>query len=280
MVGVLGARIRLEEIHAVDALAEVLPEGLLARHEQHMAVTGLVHLIAHALPHAGQAGGAPLVVVGRVAGDLVLRAQVRPLGLDAIPVHVGGSIRLGELHLAPHPGLAGLDDAGEDAHRGDHRADVDADVRHVLGDAGEAVVVGDGLHDAGPGVVGDAVARHVSVGAGGAVPRQGGEHDRGIDLFEHVVAEPEARKCTGLLGLDDHVGGGDKFFVERLALLGFEVERDALLAAMGVEVQQGGSLDDRPGHLPDVITGRGLDLDDVGPEVGEEGGDMAGAKQT
>ena len=108
MVGVLGAWVRLEEIHAVDALAEVLPEGLLACHEQHMAVTGLVHLIAHALPHAGQAGGAPLVVVGRVAGDLVLRPQVRPLGLDAIPVHVGGSIRLGELHLAPDTGLRAL----------------------------------------------------------------------------------------------------------------------------------------------------------------------------
>ena len=82
------------------------------------------------------------------------------------------------------------------------------------------------------------MARHVAVGAGGAVSRQGGEHDRGIDLLEHVVAEPEAGKCTGLWP-DDHVGGGDEFLVERLALLGFEVERDALLAAMGVEVRGG-----------------------------------------
>ena len=124
------------------------------------------------------------------------------------------------------------------------------------------------------------MARHVAVRAGGAVSRQGGEHDRGIDLLEHVVAKSKAGKRTGLLGLDDHVGGGDEFLVERLALLGLEVERDALLAAMGVEVQQGGSLDDRPGHLPDVVAGGGLNLDDVGTKVGEEGGDMARAKQT
>ena len=66
------------------------------------------------------------------------------------------------------------------------------------------------------------MARHVAVGAGGAVSRQGGEHDR-VDLLEHVVAEPEAGKCTGLLGLDDHVGGGDEFLVERLALLGLRL---------------------------------------------------------
>ena len=37
VVGVLGAGPALEEVHAVDALAEVLPEGLLRGHEQDVA---------------------------------------------------------------------------------------------------------------------------------------------------------------------------------------------------------------------------------------------------
>jgi hypothetical protein len=77
VVGVLGARPALEEVHAVDALAEVLPEGLLRRHEEDVAlVLGLVDLVAHALDHAGGARGPALVVVGLVAGDLGLGALV------------------------------------------------------------------------------------------------------------------------------------------------------------------------------------------------------------
>ena len=124
------------------------------------------------------------------------------------------------------------------------------------------------------------MARHVSVGAGGAVSRQGGEHDRGIDLLEHVVAESEVGKRTRFLGLDDDVGGGDELLVQLPPLLGLQVQGDALLASVGVEVEERDAIDDRPGHLADVVTGGRFDLDDVGPKVGEECGDMAGAKQT
>ena len=46
--------------------------SLLGRHEQDVAVGGLVELVAHAVAHAGGAGRPALEVVGLVAGDLVL----------------------------------------------------------------------------------------------------------------------------------------------------------------------------------------------------------------
>src|SRR5664280_2785801 len=50
VVGELGARPPLEQVHAADCLAEVPPEGLLGGHEQHIPpVLGLVDLIAHAI---------------------------------------------------------------------------------------------------------------------------------------------------------------------------------------------------------------------------------------
>src|SRR3954466_1057610 len=76
MVGVRRPGPTLEQVHPLDALAEVAPERLLARHEQHVAVEGFVDLIAHALAHTGSARRSALVVVGRVAGDLVLRPLV------------------------------------------------------------------------------------------------------------------------------------------------------------------------------------------------------------
>ena len=60
------------------------------------------------------------------------------------------------------------------------------------------------------------------------------------------------------------------------ARVGAQVEHDAALAAVDVEVQQRDALDDRPRHLADVVARRRLDLDDVGAEVGEVRGEAPG----
>src|SRR5262249_61382861 len=78
VVGVRLARPALVQVHAADGLAEVLPERLLRRHEQHVAVGRFVHLIADAFAHAGGPRRASLVVVAGVSGYLGLAP---PLGL-------------------------------------------------------------------------------------------------------------------------------------------------------------------------------------------------------
>jgi hypothetical protein len=143
----------------------------------------------------------------------------------------------------------------------------------------EAVLVVGGRDEPGPGVVGDAVAGEVAVRAGGAVAGDGAEHDLRVELAQHVVAEAELFEGAGAHGLDDGVGAGDQVLVDGEALVGLEVEGDGAFAAVGVEVQQRDALDDRPGHLADVVALGRLDLDDVGTEVGEVGGDLAGAEQ-
>ena len=55
VVGVLRARMGLEQVGAADAVAEVLPELPLGGHEQDVAVGGLVDLVADAVLHPGGA---------------------------------------------------------------------------------------------------------------------------------------------------------------------------------------------------------------------------------
>ena len=140
MVGELRARPALEQVRPADALAEVLPERLLARHEQHVPIRRFVDLVADALLHAGGAGRAALVIVGLVARDHVGGALVREPALDPIPLHVGGGVGLAELELRALAGLARADHRGEDAERAEHRAHVHAD-RGVLRDVAEALFV-------------------------------------------------------------------------------------------------------------------------------------------
>ena len=80
----------------------------------------------------------------------------------------------------------------------------------------------------------------------------------------HVEAGPEARKRAWLVGVDHHVGVADEFFVQLDALVALQIECDGALPSMGVEVQQRDAVDDRPGHLPDVVTLGRFDLDDIG----------------
>ena len=150
--------------------------------------------------------------------------------------------------------------------------------RRVLGDGAEAVVGDLRRHEPGPHVVGDAVARHVLVRAGHAVAGDGAEHDPRVDLEARLVADAALVEPARPHGLDHRVGSRDQLEEHRPALVGAEVEHDRSLAPADVEVHQRGALDDRPGHLPDVVARGRLDLDDVGAEVGERGGDRARAE--
>ena len=114
---------RSKRSRRLDALAEVLPEGLLRGHEEDVAPVGrLVDLVAHALDHAGGARGTAFVVVGLVAGDLGLGPFVGAPGLGAVPVHGRGRIGLGQVDVGAFAGLAGPDHRGQDAERAEERA--------------------------------------------------------------------------------------------------------------------------------------------------------------
>ena len=272
VVGELRSGMRLEQVGATHAFAEVLPELPLAGHEQDVAVGRLVELVANALLHAGRARGPAHVVVGLVAGDLGLRTLVGLEALAAVPVEGGGGVALGDLHPGPLAGLAGPDDAGQHPQGAVERAGVDAD-GDVLGEVAVAVVVVLGGDDAGPGVVGHAVAGQLAVRPGHAVARDGAEHDGRVDLAELVEPQPEAFQRAGTHGLDHGVGAGGQLQEGGDALVGLEVQHDAALAPVEVQVHQRHALDDGPGHLADVVARRRLDLDDLGPQVDQRRGD-------
>ena len=159
----------------------------------------------------------------------------------------------------------------------DDRGRVDAD-REVLGDVAEALVVVGRGHDPGPGVVGDAVGGQVLVGAGHAVPGDGHEDDLRVDLPEVVVAEAAAGQGPGTHRLHHRISGAGQLAEDLDALGRAQVDGDAALAPVGVQEEQRGALDDRPGHLAPVVTGRRLDLDDLGAEVDERLGDGGGTE--
>ena len=279
MVGVLGAGPPLEEVRTLDRLAEVLPQRLLGGHEEDVAPVGcLVDLIADAVDHARGARLAALVVVGLVPGDLGLGALVGPPCLRAVPVHGCGGVRLGDLEARALAGGLGPQHGGHDAERPEEGTGVDAH-GGVLGKVGEAGVVDGRRDDAGPGVEGHAVGGQVLVGTGHAVAGDGAEDQVGLEGPQVVPAHAPLGQHTGPAGLDDHVAG-DGQLLEDLDVLGVaEVHDDRALAPVEVEVHQRHALDDGPGHLPDVVAGRRLHLDDLGAQVDEGHGDGGRAER-
>ena len=135
-----------------------------------------------------------------------------------------------------------------------------------------------GFTSAGPHVVGDAVARHVLVRAGHAVAGDRAEHDAGLTSQQPVVAEAAPFEAAGAHGLDHRVGVAHEVEVDLDAFGRAQVEHDAALAPVDVEVHQRDALHDRPRHLADVVARRRLHLDHVGAQVGEVGGDGARAE--
>ena len=272
VVSVLRSRPLFEKIHALHAFAKIFPECLLRTHEEDMAVSGIVHLIADALLHAGGAWRTTFEVVGLVARHHVLGPLVREPALRPIPVHVGCSVGLTEFEKAAFAGFPGAEEPGQDAQRPKDGTCMDPD-RRVLDDVAEALFVVGRTDDAGPGVEGDPVGRQVLVWARHPVTRDVAEDDLRIDLLEVVVAETPACKRAGPHRLHDDVGVLHKVFVDLDALGLAQIEADAPLAPVDVHVHQRDAFDDGPGHLADVVTGGGLDLDDVGTHVGQVGRD-------
>src|SRR5688500_10169969 len=99
MVRVLRAREPLVEVLSPYPFAEVLPELLLRRHEQHVAVLRLVDLVANALAHPGRPRRTAAVVVRLVAGDLRLWTPVGLVRLRPVPIERSGRVRLRDLEL-------------------------------------------------------------------------------------------------------------------------------------------------------------------------------------
>jgi hypothetical protein len=267
----------LVEVGPADAAAEGLPELALGRLEQHVAVLGLVGLVAHAVAHAAGAGRAPLAAVAGVAGDLVGRPLVGLPRLAAQPVDGGRGVGLGHLHVPARAGLARLQHGGEQAEGAEQRAGVDAD-RRLLDQVGEALVVDGGGGHPGPGVVGEAVAGHVPVRPGHAEARHRDQHDAGVRGPQGVEAEAPARQAAGPHGLDHGVGPAHQVEEHGAALVRAQVEHDRPLAPVDVEVHQRGALDDGPGHPPHVVAARRLDLDHLGAEVRQVGRDRGRAE--
>jgi hypothetical protein len=272
VIGILRPGPFLEQIRAPDAFAEVLPERLLRSHEQHVTVLRFVHLVAHAFLHAAGGYRTALPAVGLVAGDHVLGAAIRHVALDAVPVEGGGGVALCQFHEAAFAGFACPQHTRQNRQPAEQRGRIDADA-DVLRDVAETLfVVGRG-HGARPGVVGDAVRRHVLVRAAHAVAGNGDEHDLRVHLLQLFVAETEACQCAGLGCLDHHVGVLHQVAVDLPRLFLAEIQRDALLAAIEVQVHQRHALDDRPGHFADVVAGGCFDLDHVRAEIDEGGSD-------
>ena len=275
MVGVRRSGPALEEIHPVDTGAEVAPEHLLAGHEQHVAVAGRIDLVADALAHSRGPRRAAYVVVARVAGDLGFGAVVGLPRLAAIPVESGGAVALRKLEIRALAGVAGPNDRGEDGERTVERGGIDADA-DVLRDVGEALVVDSRRDDAGPGVVGDAVTGVVAVGAGRAVAGDAREHELLVSFPQHLRAESEPLQRARTHRLHDDVRIRHEVAEDFLGLIRAQVEHDAALAPVDVQVHERDAFDDRPGHLADVVPGGRLDLDHVGTEVDERARDRRG----
>src|SRR5262249_366798 len=228
----------------------------------HVAAGRFVHLIADAFAHAGGPRRASLVVVAGVSGYLGLGPLVGLPCLDPVPVHVSGGVRLRDLDLAPRPRRPCTSHAGEQRERAEERSGVDPD-RRMLGHVAEPLLVVCGWHNARPGVERDPVRGEVAVRAGHAVPANRAEHDPAIDLLATLEPEAGPRERAGSPRLHARVGLPDEVLVHLDRFLLPQIEGDAPLPPMDVEVHERLAFDDWPRHLAYVVALRRLDLDDV-----------------
>ena len=104
------------------------------------------------------------------------------------------------------------------------------------------------------------------------VTRLGAEHDRRLELTQHVVADPQPIERAVAEPLDDDVGRLGELEEELLPRRVTQVQADALLAAVQVEVEVADALAAN-GELTLVAQRRAvrrwLDLDDLGAHVRE-----------
>ena len=246
------------------------------RHEQDVAVVGRVELVAHAGFHAAGARRAAFEVVGLVAGDLRLGPLVRAPRLAAQPVDRGGRVGLRDLELAALARLPRAQHAGEQSERAEHRPGVDAD-RHVLGHVREAVVVD--LRAARCRPTRRTRCRGSAcrgTGRSRRSPRSCRTRSSGLTLRSSSKPSPRRSSPPGRIASTTASASRTSSRNVVAPGVGAQVEHDALLAPADVQEQQRDAFDDRPRHAAAVVALRRLDLDDVGAEVGEVGGEVPG----
>ena len=91
-------------------------------------------------------------------------------------------------------------------------------------------------------------------------------HELRTDRLQFLVADTEALRHTGPVVVDKDIRASRQLVNDLLARCGFEVEGDALLAA----VHAGGA--ERPDpHPAEGIAAHGLDLDHARTEIGKDG---------
>ena len=251
----------LDAFRPVDRRAQQPPHGLGRGGDGTVAVGGAVHV----------KGGD---VVEGVARRGIVAAEVVPARLGRLTEghHRVDHGHVEELALAGGPGVQ---HCGHQAQRGHQPRDEVADQRsgpqRVLG-----VGPGGGDHPAhglGDHVVGRPGGVGAGTGPGVAEAADGGVHQAGVAGPAGVPAHPEAVEDSAAQVLHQAVGGLDQLQEHLPVLVGGEVEHDGALVA--VAVGETAAVEpfvvlgqERRGEAGQLALRR-LDLDDVGPEVGQ-----------
>src|SRR5262249_12015476 len=119
----------------------------------------------------------------------------------------------------------------------------------------------------------DVVTRAVAIRAGLSVTRDRAVDDAGVELGHERVADAELVHHAGAEALDDRIGVAREP-QERVATAdSLEVESKAALVAVDHAIDRRGRARGRAGREPEtarvIPLARVLDLDHIGPEVGE-----------
>ena len=240
------------------------PEGVHLRHEE------VRHGVRELQPHAVLRDGGQVV---RARHLMLQRApRLQPIGGELVvggrlqrepAKHVVGRVALQHrgLHARTAVGPAAHVQRGEDAlQRCVQRAVAGARHRREAG----ALAVGDAAelaHAAGLRVDDALVALEVRERAARAEAGHGAVDEPRIALAQCLVTEAQPIHHARAEALDEHVGAGDQLTHALEARLGLEVDLDAALAAVPQPPRR---------FVPERIAARLLDLDDLGPVVGED----------
>ncbi len=193
-------------------------------------------------------------------------------------VGVGQRVVRGHVDQLARPRLQPPDQRGDDADGGQHSGNVAGLAarggdRHRPGPAGLVAVAGHRHHPA---------QRELHQVAGGEPgprpvrPERGdpGEHQPRVRLPEVVPVQPGRRQHPGAEAVDDHVGRTHQPPRGRPVVRFRQVQHDRALGQVVVpEVQarvRAWLITGERGHAPGGRAGRRLDLDHVGPHVGQQ----------
>ena len=251
--GVAGVVGQLGAAHGPGQAAE--HHVVVGGDEDHLAVGGGVH-VGRGDVGQHRPGALPDVAGGGVLGDQRLHH-----GQDRL---IDGRVD----HLAP-PGPLPVVQGGERAQAGEDGgqgvADADA---HPAGRGGR---VPHHVAQAAHGLAHRAEAGLAGVGPGLPVAGDPHQDEPGVDGAQLLIGQAPALQGAGPEVLDYDVGGGGEPPDQVLALGCPQVDGDRLLVAGHHRPPQGLAARPLPAPLPHRVAHAGLlDLDDLGPEVGQE----------